>query len=68
MKTYILKIKDVEIYLQSMLMGGEPFFTPILALNKEKAGIFEEDKVEVYLKELNEQMKDCECEWEKIEV
>ena len=66
MKVYILKMRHSEIYLHAMLMGGEPFFSPVLATDREKAGIFEEDKANVYVEELNKQMPDRE--WQKIAI
>lgn len=68
MKTYIIKVKNEEVYLKAMIIGGNPFFSPMLTETKDEAGVFEEDKAEVFTKELNKFKEQFDWEWEKLEV
>lgn len=64
MKTYIIKVKNEEFYLKDLKNGKLPFVTE----EKEKAGIFEEDKAKEYVLKLNDLHEEYDWEWEKVEV
>lgn len=60
MKYYRIKIKDSEIYVEAVIIGGNSVIQIIPSFTKSGAGIFEEDKAKGYLKMLNENHKPVE--------
>lgn len=67
MKYYKIKIKNTDIYVDAVIIGGEPKIQIIPSWEKETAAIFEEDKAKGYLKMLNENHKLIEYELEEVE-
>lgn len=65
MKRYKIKIKNTGIYVRAVVFGGNPFIQIIPAYFEGEIGIFEEDKAEKYVEELNRTHKSVTFELEE---